>query len=273
MVHGMGVRQQFRQEEVEAIAAALGHTEDGLTGPEIGHLLTVCGMADPTPQATKRIRLHNAFAADQNRRGDRSGILAFMRKAMKPQIHLRKPERYEAMRAHLNRALAFSGLAFDASGVLQSMDAVGTIGEAEHRANDLRDGLSRRGVHPDVLRFCKAELVVDNYFHAVLEAVKSVADKLRQRTGLTDDGNTLVDRALAGDLPMLAINPLTTDSHRSEQRGFANLVRGAFSMFRNPTAHEARIHWSMEREDAEDLLSMLSLIHRRLDAAHMPPRT
>jgi hypothetical protein len=28
----------------------------------------------------------------------------------------------------------------------------------------------------------------------------------------------------------------------------------------------------MSQEDAEDLLSMASLIHRRLDAAHMPPR-
>lgn len=268
----MGRNVLFRQEEVEAIAAALGHTEDGLTGSEIGHLLAVCGMEDPTPQLTKRHRLHNAFAADQNSRKDRSRILGFMRKAMKPQLHLGKPERFESMRAHLNKALSFSGLAFDASGHLHSMEVVATIGEAERRANELREGMSRRGVHPDVLQFCKAELLVDNYFHAVLEAVKSVADKIRQRTGLTDDGAPLVDRALAGDPPMLAINPLKTESHRSEQRGFANLLRGIFGMFRNPMAHEARIHWMMEREDAEDLLSTLSLIHRRLDNAYMPPR-
>ena len=43
-------------------------------------------------------------------------------------------------------------------------------------------------------------------------------------------------------------------------------------MFRNPTAHAPRVQWEMTREDAEDLLSLVSLIHRRLDAAHMPPR-
>lgn len=32
----------FRQEEIEAISAALGDTSDGLTGSEIGHILTVC---------------------------------------------------------------------------------------------------------------------------------------------------------------------------------------------------------------------------------------
>ena len=262
----------FKQEEIEAISAALGETGEGLTGSEIGHLLAICGMIDPTPTLTKRHRLHNALVADQNDRGGRSGILAFMRKAMKPERYLDKPERFEAIRANLNRALAFVGLAFDAAGKLKPVDAVATISEAERRADELRADLVRRGVHPEVLRFCQAELLVDNYFHAVLEAVKSVADKLRARVHLTADGNTLVDLALAGDSPLLAINPLTTESHRSEQKGFANLVRGTFGMFRNVTAHEARILWSMSREDAEDLLSLASLIHRRLDAAHVPNR-
>ena len=97
-------------------------------------------------------------------------------------------------------------------------------------------------------------------------------DKLRSRSGLTDDGVTLVDRVLGGSPPLLAINPQASASELSEQRGFAHLVRGTFAMFRNPTAHEARIHWIMTKEDAEDLLTVVSLIHRRLDKAHMPAR-
>lgn len=31
------------------------------------------------------------------------------------------------------------------------------------------------------------------------------------------------------------------------QSGFANLIKGAFGMFRNPTAHEAHILWAMKR--------------------------
>jgi len=271
-IHGLMENKLFRQEEIEAISAALGDTSDGLTGSEIGHILSVCRMADPDPTLTKRHRLHNALAADQKNRGNRTGVLAFMRHAMKPERHLKSPERFEAMRAHLNRALAFVGLAFDAAGTLDSVEKVSTISEAERRAAELRADLATRGVHPDVLQFCRAELVADNYFHAVLEATKSIAEKIRQRTGLTDDGSALVDRAFAGDPPVLAINPLTTESHRSEQKGFANLVRGTFGMFRNVTAHEARILWTMNREDAEDLLSLASLIHRRLDAARSTAR-
>jgi uncharacterized protein (TIGR02391 family) len=75
----------------------------------------------------------------------------------------------------------------------------------------------------------------------MLEAVKSVGEKIRAKTGLTDDGGPLIDRALGGTPPMLAINTLLSESEIREQRGFANLVRGAFGMFRNPTAHAARI--------------------------------
>lgn len=115
-----------------------------------------------------------------------------------------------------------------------------------------------RGVHADVLRFCRAELVADNYFHAVLEATKSIADKLRAKSGLAEDGAKVVDAVLCGPMPRVKINinALATDSQRSEQSGFANLVKGTFGMFRNPTAHEARILWAMSKEDAEDLLSL-----------------
>jgi len=105
----------------------------------------------------------------------------------------------------------------------------------------------------------------------VQEAAKSIFDKLRRLTGLGEDGAQLVDKALCGGSPVLAINGLATDSERSEQTGFANLIKGTYGMFRNPTAHEARIKWHMARDDAEDLLSLASLIHRRLDSARRLP--
>ena len=229
-------------------------------------------MSDPTPRLTKRHRLYNAFAANQNTRGNRGAVLAFIRSAMKPERYIQFRERYEPIRTKLNVALSFAGLAVDETGTLSASKRARTLPEAESRAQELREGLAERGVHPDVLRFCRAELLADNYFHTVLEATKSVADKMRERTGLTDDGATLVDRALGGKPPMLAINPLSSANEESEQRGFANLVKGVFGMFRNPTAHAPRIHWSINKADAEDLLSLASLIHRRLDQACMPPR-
>ncbi len=262
---------EFTQGQLEAIAGALGDTGAGLTGTEIQYLLVSSRMTDPGPN-TKRIRIYNAFVESQNAKGNRTNILAFIRLAMDPVRYSREPQRYEPMRALLNGALAFSGLVVDETGKLVKSETARTLSEAQRRARELRVDLEGRGVHPDVLEFCRSELLADNYFHAVLEAVKSVADKLRIRTGLTDDGAALVDRVLGGNPPLLAINPCASVSERSEQKGFANLVRGTFGMFRNPTAHEPRIHWTMTKADAEDLLTVVSLIHRRLDKAHMPPR-
>ena len=98
------------------------------------------------------------------------------------------------------------------------------------------------------------------------------AYKLRHKTGLTDDGATLVDRALAGDLPLIAINALSDDTERSEQRGFVNLIKGIFGMFRNPTAHAPKIKWAVNKDDAEEVLTLLSMVHKRIDASRMLSR-
>ena len=63
--------------------------------------------------------------------------------------------------------------------------------------------------------YCRYTL---NYFHAVLEAAKSIFDKLRRLTGLTDDGASLVDKALSGASPLLAINNLATEIGRASCR-------------------------------------------------------
>jgi hypothetical protein len=105
------------------------------------------------------------------------------------------------MRANVNRALVFSGLAVDAAGQIYAVGRAQTLSEAQRRADELRADLTTRGVHPDVLRFCRAELVADNYFHAVLEATKSIADKLRVKSGLSEDGAKLVDATLCGSAP------------------------------------------------------------------------
>jgi uncharacterized protein (TIGR02391 family) len=260
----IGLKKLFAEGELRAISQALG---EGLTGTEIDQLFQLCRVPDEHGPGTKWRRiLHNLWNC-QARNGDRTHILAFIRKAMQPARYASNPDRFEYLRTPLNKALLFAGLYVDEAGKLRPGERVTTLPEAERRARELRGDLETRGVHPDVLRFCRAELLGDDYFHAVQEAAKSVFDKLRALTGKTEDGGSLVDAALGGEAPVLAINELMTLSERSEQKGLVNLIKGTYGMFRNPTAHEARIKWKMTKEDAEDLMSLASLIHRRLDGA------
>jgi hypothetical protein len=169
----------FTRSQLEAIAGALGDTNDGLTGHEIADMLHAVGMEDPTPNLTKRHRLFNAFITSQNSKQNRSYILAFIRKTMRPERFLKSPERFEPMRCKLNEALAFCKMEVNEGGTLAPAKATAkTLGDARRRAQELRTDLLTRKIHPDVIAFCREELL--------------------------------------------------------EQRGFANLVKGVFGMFRNP---------------------------------------
>ena len=84
-------------------------------------------------------------------------MLAFIRKARKPERYVREAQRFEPMRANLNRALVFAGFAVDATETLGAVAAARTLPEAARRAQELRDDLVARGVHADILVFCCAE--------------------------------------------------------------------------------------------------------------------
>lgn len=261
----------FTPLQLEAIAGALGDMSGGLTDGEVSFLLQVAGIPDPDPRLGKRQRLFSAFVSDQTTRKDRTHILAFIGNALRPE-RFEEPERFEPMRINVNRALAYAGLTVTATGKLEAVEMAAMHSEASRRAREFRGDLAERDVHHDVFRVCQQELLVDNYVHAVAEAVKGVADKIRSRTGLEEDGVALVDRAFGGNPPLLALNGLASESEWSEQAGFTNLLKGVFGLFRNPVTHEPEAYWQMTRPDAVDLLSLVSLLHRRIDAATRPAR-
>jgi uncharacterized protein (TIGR02391 family) len=255
---------------LEAISQVLGDTSEGLTGSEIAELLSRTGLPDPGP-VTKWRRIYEPLLAGQDRDHAGNVVGIFIEAAMAPVRFTGRPHVFEARRRLLNERLAFVGLDLGDDGKLRTGEAASTISEAKRRADKLRAELVRRHLHPDVLRACREELLEDeNLFHAVLEATKSVAHKLREKAALDLDGNTLVDRALMpgkSGTPVVGFNSLTTETLRSEHRGITDLMRGMFKTFRNPTAHEPKAVFKVSEEDAWDLLSLCSLLHRRLDLA------
>jgi uncharacterized protein (TIGR02391 family) len=255
----------FDEETLRAICDILADTSTGLTGSEIGQLLQGCSIDDPNPTGTKRYRLFDALHQQLCRDNCGNNVIAFIHAAMNPVRYTRLPDVFESRRSQLNQVLSFSGLNLRADGKLQRIRVGKTLSDAQRRANKLHRVLSTRNVHPDVLRFCRAELLQDNYFHAVFEATKSIADKIRDKSGLTTDGGLLVDQAFGGNHPLLAFNTLQTETEKSEQRGLMNLLKGAFGTFRNTTAHAPRIKWRIKEQDALDMLTFASFLHRRLD--------
>ena len=181
----------------------------------------------------------------------RTAVLAFVKHVMDPVRYVGQTVEFEMRRSDLNVVLAFCGVVLGEDGGLHRAKTARTVSEAEASASLLRKALVERRVHEDVLKFCRAELVADNYFHAVFEATKSVAEKLRERACLASDGGKLVDEALGlgtSGVPRLAFNTLRTESERSEHTGLMNLIKGVFGAFRNTTAHRPKIYWRMTEQ-------------------------
>jgi uncharacterized protein (TIGR02391 family) len=260
----------FSAQHMEAISKVLADTDNGLTGSEIGYLLRNSNIPDPDPTYTKWKRLFNAFAEFQTQHTVGNHVVVFIKNAMDPARYTDRPAVFQLRRDRLNAVLAFCGMQLREDGKVCKVERAATIDQALERANRLQAALVQRGVHADVLRFCTAELLAENFFHAVFEAVKSITAKIRSLSGLTGDGADLVHDAfgLKHGNPLLAINALDTETLRGEQRGFVSLLKGLYGTIRNPLAHDPKIEWDMSEQDALDILTMISLVHRKLDRAY-----
>ena len=269
MAASVTVPSQFSASAIEEVCKVLA---DAVTGPQIPNLIAPLKVPEePDGPGTKWKRLFNAVVARQNKSQDGKALIRLVMEVMAP-VRFGSAAEFEAVRTRVNERLLLSGFEVRKDGIVVTVRAARTVEEAQQRADDLRAELARRDVHPDVLAFCRAELLQQNYFHAVLEASKSVADKLRTLTGVTagsaSDGTRLVDTTcFSAASPQVRFNDLATEWERSEQTGIATLMKGVFSTFRNPAAHAPRVAWATSRSDALDMLTLASMLHRRLDKA------
>ncbi|MBX7057942.1 MAG: TIGR02391 family protein [Leptospirales bacterium] len=258
----------FPAGSVEALAKLLG--ECG-TGTDIDRFLRDRRLEDRSGQSTKWRRLHWVFTEYQEVHKSGNGIVDFIQAFVAPSRFVGRSEDFERQRQELNAILAFSGLEYGRDGKFRECQPASTLDEAERRAKTIQAKFRGRRIHAEVLKYCRRELLADNYFHAVFEATKGLAQRIRDLSGEQGDGAALVDRVFSIERPKLALNTLRTETERSEHKGFALLLKGCFAAIRNPRAHEPKILWEGE-DDAVDCLALISLLHRRLDSCARVPQ-
>lgn len=222
---------------------------------------------DPGEGTTKWRRLVNAVSKNQASTQTGNAVIALVSASMRPERILDRANEARLIRDQLNQVLSLAGYRVRDDGRVGRAPQARSTDEAETRAEHLRGFLERRNAHSEVLKYCRPDLLRNDYYEAVFEAIKGLGARLRQLTGVDGDGYALVEGAMAGSAPRLRINTLQTRTQRDEQLGVANLAKGLFSAFRNPAAHEPRIEWTLSELDALDVLGTLSMIHRRLDVA------
>jgi TIGR02391 family protein len=253
---------------LEMISNILGDTNDGLTGSEIHKFLLESQIKDISEGEflSKKKRLYNAFTNFQNEYQCSNHILKFIQLALSPSRFTSKPEVFDRLRTLINQQLAFAGYELKENGKFTETEKANTISDVQIKVDNLKQELENRKAHPEIFKYCKAELLQDNYFHSVLEANKGLLRRVKDLSGKQSDGNTLIEEVFSKN-PILIINNYQSSSEKNEHNGFYNLLRGLCTMFRNPTAHEPRIDWEISKQDALEILSIISYCHRRLDGA------
>lgn len=256
----------FPQSVLENICRVIAETNTGLTGLQIGTYLAQEQINDVDPLNTKWKRLYNAFADFQNRSQCSNNILNFIKLALSPSRYVNAKDRFDLLRNHVNQQLAFVGFQIKEDGNLQKTPKASTISDVQIKANNLKQEIEKRNGHCELLKYCKAELLANNYFHAVFEANKGLFARIREFSGLSTDGNALIEEVFSQN-PILIINNYISPSEKDEHKGFCNILKGLCGMFRNPEAHEAKISWNISEQDALEILGIISYCHRRLDNA------
>lgn len=268
----------FEHATLKAICDVLAETSTGFTGRELHEFLRASNINqnDLNP-SNKRQLLLGSLSQQQAQDKCANNIVKFIQTAMHPNNFRGDLIRFENYREQLNMALAFEGYAIDERGNLISSKVVHSLNEAQQRALRIRGELERRQAHPEVRKYCKKEILEKNFFHAVFEAAKGFAERVREKSGLNLDGVRLFKTALGftydektkriTQYPLLATTPLETVTERSQQVGILKIAEGIFSAYRNEIAHEPRLLSQLSEEDAIDILTTLSMLHRWLDKA------
>lgn len=266
----MAAIPQFKSSTIEILSQIIGETTTGLTNAEIHRLLLQAQIDDdvqPGVMVSKHTRLYNAFANELNKHHYSNNIIVFIQLYLDPARYVENPELFESRRQAVNKQLAFEGLEIDDTGHAVALkEKASRLQDIELRVKGLKNKLEQRNAHPAIAAYCRAELIADNYFHAVLEANKGLFQRIRDISGVETDGNALIEQVFSNN-PVVIINNFTTSSEKNEHTGFCNLLKGLCSMFRNPLAHEPKVEWPMTEQDALEILSIISYCHRRLDNA------
>ena len=253
------------QAEVLAISKALADTEYGFTGSELEVLLKQYDFADENPTMTKYKRLYNSFVERYNREKSCNSIYMFIQKCMDPARGLVDEEKYAKRRMETNKILMLKGIEIDDGGNFRTVQKAQGVSDVTRRTRELRQKLYGYGAHQYVLQCCKEELLAEDYFQAVQETAKSLCDRVREMTGLPEDGNELIQTAFSNKNPYIAFNSLRTSSEQNQQNGLKEMILGIIHMVRNVTAHELRIRWDIDEAAAVEMLQQISFLHKYLD--------
>lgn len=92
-------------------------------------------------------------------------------------------------------------------------------------------------LHPLIFESSYEQFRSGRYRDAVLNSIVAIFDLIRKRSGVDKDGAQLVGDVFSLDNPKLVFSEIDTESGKNDQKGFIQILQGAYLGVRNPKAH------------------------------------
>lgn len=260
--------KSFNPSTLRSISKIIG--EEILTHKQINEQFHNSGLIDTGEGTNKPDRIYYTLASRQKQDNCGNNVLSFIIKIIDPKRYDSEAS-FEKHRTSINEKLLYEGIEINKEGQPKIVDKAKTISEAKSRSMKIKERVHGIGIHQDILLYCESEWLNENYFHAILEITKSIAHKLRQKSGYISDGALLVDECFglgSEKKPMLAFNLLQSESDESEHKGFANFIKGFFSMYRNPKAHDPKLLEDTQLTEMTEVLVVATIIQNKLDKTY-----
>jgi len=280
------MEKRLDKQQLKSICAVLADTFNGLTKAEIQSHLKNCNIPIISDGyrnigngyayqvgANKRDFLFSCLATQINKTGSCKCTYDFIQSVLNPINYTRLDNRgkYEWLFEELNKVLILLGMQVRKDGIIIVVEKATTLNEVDKRVSHLKKKLYERSIHNEVVKYCESDYLRKDYFDAVFEASKGLAERVREIMGLKTDGGTLFDTAFSTKDPYLFFNKLSTESELSEFKGLKELLCAIFHLARNPEAHTPKINWKVDEGKALDILTLISFAHKYLDECHKYP--
>lgn len=278
------IKKILDEQQLKVVCDVLAETDSGYTKTQLTRLLQQSGIEvvsdgrsgtayGYTFGLNKRDWLYNCLATEINKNHSLSKVYLFLERALNPVAFTdeKNREKYNYLLEGTNKALLLAGLEITKEGKLIEVVQAKTLDEVDRRVNSLQRQLYIRAIHSEVQKYCIKDYLQRDYYDAVFEAAKGLAERVRTISGLTTDGGTLFQTAFSKNDPYLFFNSMQTDSEKSEFTGLKELMEAIFHLVRNPAAHTPKINWKVDEAKALDVLTLISFAHKYLDECHKMP--
>ncbi len=125
-------------------------------------------------------------------------------------------------------------------------------------------------LHPIIVQHALAKYRDGHLRNAVLDSIIAIFDLIRQKTGLSEDGDELIGKAFSLATPYLVLSEIESESGKNEQKGFIQILKGAYQGIRNPNAHS--LNHDLTQVEAAQYLVLASLLTQRIEEAETVSR-